>query len=93
MLKDKSKINYLVDVFGLVCFLVLSVSGVCFLFIPAGPRAGWRQAGNFRGDLRDIHTIFGILMIVYGVIHFLLHWKWIVAMTKSFLKMDRKDSF
>jgi len=92
MLKDKPKINYLVDVLMLVCFLVLAVSGIWFLFIPAGPRAGGRQAGNFRGDLRDIHTIFGILIIACGIIHFLLHWKWVVAMTKNFLKMDRKDS-
>jgi len=41
MLINKLKINYIVDILMLICFLVSAISGVLLLFSPKGPRAGW----------------------------------------------------
>lgn len=93
MLINKSKINYIVDILMLICFLVSAISGVFLLFSPKGPRAGWYKVieGGRRGDLNDLHIIFGILMIVFGLIHFILHWNWIVVVTKSFFKREKEE--
>jgi len=73
-----------------VCFLVIAGSGIMFLFFPTGPRARYYNLGIWnRGEVREIHTIFGILMIIFAIIHFVLHWKWIIATTKNFFQ--KKD--
>jgi len=59
MLINKSKINYIVDILILICFLVSAISGVLLLFSPKGPRAGWYEIGGFnKGDLNDVHLEF-----------------------------------
>ncbi len=74
-----------------ICFLITAISGILFLFFSEGRRSGWYQIGGLTKDeLKDFHTIFGILMIIFGTIHFLLHWRWIVAMTKSFFQKGEK---
>ncbi len=91
MIKSNPKINYVVDVLMFICFLITAISGILFLLFPEGRRSGWYQIGGFtKGELKDFHTIFGILMIIFGTIHFLLHWRWIVTMTKSFFKKGEK---
>jgi len=93
MIKNDPKLNYIVDFLMFVCFLITAISGILFLLFPEGRRSGWYQIGGLtKGELKDFHTIFGILMIIFGAIHFLLHWRWIVAMTKSFFKKEKNDS-
>jgi len=90
MKDERTKINYIVDLLMFISFLISAISGILFLFFPIGPRAGWYEIfGLSRGELRNIHVIFGILMVILGTIHFLLHWKWIVVMTKSFFKKEK----
>jgi len=87
MLKNKSKLNYIIDILMFICFLVSAIYGVSFLTSPRGPRAGWHQLEGIKiGDLRDIHIVFGVLMILFVIIHFILHLDWIITMTKSFLE-------
>ena len=92
MKNTTQKLNYIIDILLLVCFFVTAISGILFLSIPKGPKTGWYQIGGwYKTDLRDFHAIFGILMIVFGVIHFLLHLSWIVAMTRHFFKFSKKE--
>jgi hypothetical protein len=88
-MKNTQKINYIIDILMLVCFVITAISGILFLFFPKGPRAGWYEIEEFhKRDLIEIHTFFGILMTLFGLIHFLLHLKWIVTMTKNLLKKE-----
>jgi hypothetical protein len=88
MLINKSKINYIVDIVTLICFLVAAIFGV-LLLPPKGPRAGWYEIGGFnKGDLNDVHKYFGVLTILFGLIHFLLHPKLIATMTKNLFKKE-----
>jgi cytochrome b subunit of formate dehydrogenase len=74
----------------LVCFVITAISGMLFLFFPKGPRAGWYEIGSFnKGDLNTLPKYFGILMILFVLIHFLLHLKWIVTMTKNLFKKEQ----
>ena len=86
---DKLKLNYIIDFFALIFFLVTSVTGlIIFLFLPSGVRQGRFQElfGITKEVWNFIHTWSGILMFVLVVIHLILHWNWIVCMTKNVLE-------
>ncbi|AKB30621.1 hypothetical protein MSSIT_3902 [Methanosarcina siciliae T4/M] len=36
-----------------------------------------------------IHSKAGILMTILVIIHFILHWKWIVCTTKNFFRKEQ----
>ncbi len=92
---NKSKLNYIIDFFTFISFLITSITGlIIFFFLPNGIRQGRFQ--EFFWITKDfwnfIHIWSGILMIVLVIIHFILHWDWIVCMTKNiFSKKNCKD--
>jgi cytochrome b subunit of formate dehydrogenase len=86
---NKTKVNYAVDAIALVSFLVTAVTGLAmFFFMPGGVRQGRVQQflGIQKGTWTGVHDWAGIVVIVAVLIHVILHWNWIVCMTKSFLK-------
>jgi hypothetical protein len=78
----KGKLNYFIDCGLIITFLLSFITGVIkfpewtrffrdvYLIIPASL-------------LSQIHDISGIIMGLFVLAHLALHWKWIVAMTKS----------
>ena len=83
---NKTKINYFVDILILVAFLLTGLSGIVLLMIPGGrglsqyvvlgiPRAGWAELHDWAG----IGTMIGVFL------HFVIHWKWLVYMTRKML--------
>jgi hypothetical protein len=70
--------------------------------LPPGSGGGFGQGQGYRGgrgpqEIReflsmtrhewgDIHFIFSIIFIVLILIHLVLHWNWIKACTKTFMK-------
>lgn len=89
---DKSKINYLVDIFLGISFFVVAITGIIiFIFLPGGIRQGRYQ--EFLGIMKStwslIHNYAGLLMIMLAVTHLILHWNWIISMTKKWLKKSK----
>jgi hypothetical protein len=77
--------NYIIAlVMGLLA-LVQTVSGfVLWLALPSSGRGA--AGGTFlwsRGVWLNIHSRSAIVLMVIVVIHVILHWGWIVSMTKS----------
>jgi hypothetical protein len=79
---NKSKMNYWVDVVTGLAFLLSATSGIVFLlpvsqtFVLGISYALWNQ----------VHT-WGSLLMIGGVFtHLVMHWKWMVAMTKSYVR-------
>ncbi len=82
---DKVRINYFIDCGLIITFLLSCSTGVIkfpewtrffqgvFLIVPAS-------------TLSLIHDISGIAMGLLVLAHLVLHWRWIVAMTKSIVK-------
>jgi hypothetical protein len=75
-------------------FLVCALSGIYFLFAPAGGFQGGNNPGwdpNFllsRTTWDLIHTWSGVVMIVAAVVHFWIHWRWVKNVTqKLFLSL------
>jgi hypothetical protein len=84
-----AKINLAVDsVIGL-SFVGTAVSGIYFLFLPTGfsggRTAGWDPNVLFSRLTWDlIHTWSAVVMILAALIHFAIHWRWVVNVTRRF---------
>ncbi len=80
--------NWLIDFALFIGALIASLSGIYFLFLPVGGYQGGRNPLYGitiffdRHTWDNLHTWFGILMIVAAVVHIFLHWKWFLSMFK-----------
>jgi cytochrome b subunit of formate dehydrogenase len=83
---EKAKINYIIDFLAGISFLITAITGlVIFFFLPSGVRQGSYQTflGIIKGTWTIVHDWAGILFILLVIIHFMLHWDWIVCMTRK----------
>ncbi|MBN1696725.1 MAG: DUF4405 domain-containing protein [Spirochaetales bacterium] len=98
MMKNKARLNYIVDIVIGIGFIVSIVSGFVLLFSPQGGYMGGRNPG-FGGDLlffgkqfwKDIHNWSSIAMAAGVLGHIILHWKWFVCMTTSLFKTKKRQ--
>ena len=80
--------NWLIDSALFLGAVVASITGVYFLFFPVGGYQGGRNPmyGTKilfeRETWDDLHTWFGIAMIIAATVHIVVHWNWIVNMVK-----------
>jgi cytochrome b561 len=91
---NKPKINYVVDFLALVSFAITALSGLAIkFFMPSGVRQGSLQEflGIQKNAWSEIHDWFGILLIIFVVIHLVLHWDWIVCVTKNMLQSKKGE--
>ena len=71
-------------------FLVTAVTGIYLLFLPTGGYQGGRNLNwdpNFifsRTTWDLIHTWAGVIMIVAAIVHFWIHWRWVVNVSRRF---------
>jgi hypothetical protein len=87
-----AKINLIVDVIIALAFLLTAVSGIYFLYVPGGHEAGPAAASapavlfsRLTWDL--IHTWAGVAMTVAAMLHFAIHWRWVVNVTRRFFQV------
>jgi hypothetical protein len=84
-----AKINVLVDLAVGLGFLISAVTGIYFLFLPTGYQGG-RTAGwdpNFlfsRATWDLLHTWGAVVMVLGALLHLLIHWRWVVKVTRRF---------
>jgi hypothetical protein len=84
--------NWLIDAAAFIGGLVAAVTGIYFLFLPSGGYQGGRNPMYGvtilfdRHTWDDLHTWFGVLMIVAAVIHFTIHWSWVKGTAKRLAK-------
>jgi hypothetical protein len=89
---EKVKINYFIDFFAGISFFINAITGFILLFfLPSEVRQGRYQI--FLGLVKDkwlkIHAITGVILVILILIHLILHWTWIVSMTKRFFKKKK----
>ena len=95
--KNKAKINYIVDIVIGAGFLLSAVSGLVLFF--AGSSGGYQGgrnphyagvvAGMSRDAWKSLHDYSSIVMIVGVLGHFILHWNWLVCMTRNLFRRRR----
>jgi len=87
-----AKINVAVNLLTALSFLVAGISGIYFLFLTTGGYEGgqnrlWDPNFLFSRTTWDlIHTWSGVIMIGTALIHFAIHWRWVVNVTKRFFQ-------
>lgn len=86
---NKANRNYLVDTLIGIAFLVVGLSALVFLmpvsWIDFSASTTPAFLGIDFGIWQTLHKWSGIAMLVGVAIHQLLHWNWIVSMTKKVL--------
>lgn len=91
-----AKVNVLVDLIIALSFLLAALSGLYFLFLTDGGFQGGYNSGYDPGLLFArstwdiIHTWSGVVMIAAALLHFAIHWRWVVNVTKRFFLSLRR---
>jgi len=82
----RSQFNLFLNAVVALSFLVTAISSVYFLFVPGG-RGIVDPIFLFSRYIWDlIHTWAGVTLITAGVIHFGIHWRWVVNVSMSISK-------
>lgn len=96
-MKSKAKMNYWVDVVIAVAFIVSIVSGLILYLGPSGGYQGGRNPAYGQTVLllshhqwSELHTWSSIAMAAGAFLHLVLHWSWLVCMTKNLFKKRNK---
>jgi len=77
--------NILLDAIIGISFVICAVSGIFFMFYPyGGQNAQTFLLSRYAWDM--LHTWSGVVMIIGAILHFALHWKWVVNITGKFFR-------
>ena len=89
----KARINYYVDIIIGASFILVALSGMILFFAGSGgyqggrnPRYAQEVLGVSRLLWKDLHNWGGIAMLGGVFLHLVLHWKWMVCMTRNLFK-------
>jgi hypothetical protein len=88
---NKAKLNYWLDAAIGVSFLLSAISGLVFL-LPIGFSSDSRILGLSYQAWDDLHTWSSLAMIAGVVLHLVLHWRWIISMTRRMLQKPSRVS-
>ena len=83
LMNRRGYFNVVIDLVVAVSFALAAVSGVYFRFVPGGRGAADPMLLFSRTTWDLIHTWAGVAMVMAAVIHFVIHWKWVVKVTKN----------
>ena len=82
----RGRLNLLLNLLVGLSFLITAISGVYFLFVPGGREVVDPMFLFSRITWDLIHTWAGVTLIAAGVIHFAIHWRWVVNVSTSISK-------
>lgn len=77
--------NIGIDATIALSFSLTAITGVYLLFVPGGRTAFDPMWLFARSTWTDLHTWAGVVLIVSAVLHFAIHWRWVVKVTRSVL--------
>lgn len=91
---EKPIINYIVDFLMTLSFIVTALTGlIIFFFLPSGVKQGSYQTflGIIKGTWSVVHDWSGIVLIILIMVHFILHWNWLINITKIIFSNKIKE--
>lgn len=78
--------NLLVNLAIGVSGLLAALSGLYFFFTPSGSEKDAAEFLFSRFTWDVIHTWSGVAMIAAALLHFTIHWRWVVKVTRKMLR-------
>ena len=87
----RGRFNLALDIVVALSFLLTALSGVYFLVFPGGRGAADPMLIFSRLTWDLIHTWAGVTLIAAAVVHFIIHWKWVVKVTRGMSGGSRPD--
>ncbi len=88
---EKEKTNYFIDFILGFTFLAVLVTGIIKLkFVMNIFSLEW--SSPLIQKLSIIHDISGVLFVLFGIIHLVLHKEWICSKTREFLKKQKNTN-
>jgi len=84
---DRTMVNYFIDFGMAVTFVLLFVTGI-IKFPWLLPSLGISYTGLPMNQINMIHDRSGVALGVLIIVHFLFHFKWMWAKTKSLFKRE-----
>lgn len=91
-LNNRGRFNLWINIFVAIGFSVTAISGLYFLFSPGSrntpdplfifPRQTWDA----------LHTWGAVVLILAAVIHFVIHWNWVVKVTRNLLSKPARKT-
>ena len=89
---NQTKKNWWIDAGLFLSATAASLSGIYFLYLPTGGYQGGRNptygleilCTRHTGD--DLHTWGGVVLILAAVIHFAIHWNWVIKVTRGIFR-------
>jgi hypothetical protein len=75
--------NLILNSLVAVSFILTAISGVYFLFVPGGRWAADPGLLFSRSTWDLIHTWAGVTLTAAALIHFAIHWKWVIKVTRK----------
>ena len=89
----KSTINYIIDIIIGLGFLASVVTGIFLIFNTSGGYQGGRNPQYFIHAMWiNIHTWSSIIMSIGVAAHLILHWNWMVCMTRNLLSPNKGNT-
>ncbi len=88
----KQHLNYIIDILMLLIMLAIASIGFVIKYVLVSGSQRWEIYGNnveqtFWGMDRhgwgDVHLVLGIALLVLLMVHIILHFNWIICMTKK----------
>lgn len=73
---NKLKLNYFVDIGMAISFVIVAVTGILKLPVLGGKTE----------EYLFLHDWSGVVLTAFVLLHLILHWNWIVCMTKGMFK-------
>lgn len=77
---NRTMLNYWIDVGLFISFILVSVTGIIKWPSLARNLLHWPLR-----EISLVHDWSGVVMVVLVVIHLILHWNWIVSVTKNLI--------
>ena len=90
-----TRINWFTDAVLLVGAVLATLTSIYFLYLPTGGYQGGRNPLYGvrilwdRSTWHDLHIWGGVLMIAAAAVHLVLHWNWLVSMSKRIVNEMR----
>jgi hypothetical protein len=78
---------YIIDTLLALLFLAIAFIGILLgFFVTQGPRAGWSTLWGLNHQAwSSLHLYLALAFVALILVHFVLHWDWVVRTTRRYL--------